>query len=371
MSIYSEYLPILTRILETRRPGARGFSWDAEQYAAKWASQYLTELGIEHQVDADWNLIVDRRETGAEPAFTCHTDTVEDIPVLPVGEAHAWLGTPRKLTVDGVMLKLAEPAQEDCLGADDGAGMAIMLAMILEGVPGLYLFFSQEEVGRVGSTAMADRWDNPGFDTSELRIMLSFDRRNSDIVVSQMFRDCVSVELSEYLREQFTATGPHEYVLADGVYTDSASFLDLVPECGNIGVGYENEHGSREYLDLSIWRQALETSCDKDTWAAVPHRSTCAPKQVYRAPQWGYSLFAAPQGDAPESVRELLTVAENATDDELLAYARRHIHAVGALLKLAALGKKECVIKDCAAGEARTGLTFDEWSKQLWEERIW
>jgi hypothetical protein len=34
-----------------------------------------------------------------------------------------------------------------------------------------------------------------------------------------------------------------------GVYTDTAEFFDIVPNCTNVSVGYENEHTKRETLN--------------------------------------------------------------------------------------------------------------------------
>jgi hypothetical protein len=35
-----------------------------------------------------------------------------------------------------------------------------------------------------------------------------------------------------------------------GVYTDTAEFTDIIPECTNISVGYDFEHSDREELDV-------------------------------------------------------------------------------------------------------------------------
>jgi hypothetical protein len=53
------------------------------------------------------------------------------------------------------------------------------------------------------------------------------------------------------------------------VYTDTAEFTDDIPECTNISVGYYNEHGDRENLDI-VHFAALAVACAKLDWEALP-----------------------------------------------------------------------------------------------------
>jgi hypothetical protein len=54
-----------------------------------------------------------------------------------------------------------------------------------------------------------------------------------------------------------------------GVYTDTAEFTDDIPECTNISVGYYNEHGDRENLDI-VHFAALAIAVAKLDWEALP-----------------------------------------------------------------------------------------------------
>ena len=68
------------------------------------------------------------------------------------------------------------------LGADDKAGVTIMLYMIKNEVPGLYYFFVGEEVGCVGSKKVAGvQKENkiPGINK-----VISFDRRGNNSVIT-------------------------------------------------------------------------------------------------------------------------------------------------------------------------------------------
>ena len=66
------------------------------------------------------------------------------------------------------------------LGADDKAGMTIMLWMMLHNIPGLYYFFIGEEVGCVGS-GLASKY---GDFKDKYDRMISFDRRGLDSVIT-------------------------------------------------------------------------------------------------------------------------------------------------------------------------------------------
>ena len=74
------------------------------------------------------------------------------------------------------------------LGADDKAGVTIMLWMIKHNIPGLYYFFIGEEVGCVGSGLLAKYGDLGG----KYDRIISFDRRglNSVITHQSSVRTC-------------------------------------------------------------------------------------------------------------------------------------------------------------------------------------
>jgi di/tripeptidase len=78
--------------------------------------------------------------------FTCHLDTVYTDLYYGIYEVDI------KHVIDGDFIKTNEYTN---LGADDKAGMVIMLNMINEKVPGLYYFFQGEETGRIGSSKLS------------------------------------------------------------------------------------------------------------------------------------------------------------------------------------------------------------------------
>ena len=74
--------------------------------------------------------------------WSCHLDTVHK---------H---GGVQLLNYEGDKINTRDP-QSNCLGADDSAGIWLMLEMIKAGKPGIYVFHRGEEVGGLGSSYIA------------------------------------------------------------------------------------------------------------------------------------------------------------------------------------------------------------------------
>lgn len=134
------------------------------------------------------------------------------------------------------------------LGADDKAGVTIMIWMIKNNIPGLYYFFIGEEVGCIGSGLAAKYGD---FKDKYDRI-ISFDRKGTDSVIThQSSSRCCSDDFAKQLAKELNKGGL-SYKLDDtGVYTDSAEFVSVIPECTNLSVGYYKEHTVREHQDIN------------------------------------------------------------------------------------------------------------------------
>lgn len=157
------------------------------------------------------------------------------------------------------------------LGADDKAGMVVILYMIENKVPGLYYFFEGEEVGCVGSSKLAAVWEDTEF-SKYITKVISFDRRGTDsIITEQGFGQCCSDEFATDLSNKLNSTEFNFSFEPDptGIYTDSAQFMDLVPECTNISVGYYNEHTTRETQDIEFLNRLCKGVCLID-WESLP-----------------------------------------------------------------------------------------------------
>ncbi len=135
------------------------------------------------------------------------------------------------------------------LGADCGAGVWIMLEMIDAGVEGTYIFHRAEECGGVGSAAMAKHHATflQGFSYA-----IAFDRRDTkDVIYEQFLGQTASVEFAAALADELNKHDEEfEYEPSDqGIFTDTANYADLIPECTNVSVGYVSEHTGNEMLD--------------------------------------------------------------------------------------------------------------------------
>jgi hypothetical protein len=172
------------------------------------------------------------------------------------------------------------------LGADDGAGVAMLMHLLHSGVPAYYVFTQGEECGGIGATWLADNWKDglAKFDRA-----IAFDRRGIDSVITHQGRgrccsDAFGDALSAALNEDMTLM-----YLPDnsGVYTDTAEFIDIIPECTNISVGYYSEHSDKESIDI-IHFQELAKRVARIDWDALPTDRD----PTVRESKWG-SYYAA------------------------------------------------------------------------------
>jgi hypothetical protein len=137
------------------------------------------------------------------------------------------------------------------LGADDKAGCTVMLYMIANNVPGVYWFFIGEERGGIGSGQVASEYYSYSFMQGKKK-MVSFDRRNYySVITSQFGAVCCSNEFGESLCKELNKSGLKLNLDPTGVFTDSANFVDYIPECTNVSVGYFSEHQHTEIQNIS------------------------------------------------------------------------------------------------------------------------
>jgi hypothetical protein len=210
-------------------------------------------LPSELQEDEFGNLFIQIGES--DVMFTSHLDTATSV------LSHV------KHEIDGNIIKTDGTT---ILGADDKAGVVIMLHMISHNIPGLYYFFLGEEVGCVGSKKLREKHTIQKIET--INKVISFDRRGTSSVItfqassrccSDKFGEALSAELNKY-EETFSYKND-----PTGVYTDSAQFTKIYPECTNISVGYQNEHTFSELQDIDHLDK-LAQACLKIDWNTLP-----------------------------------------------------------------------------------------------------
>lgn len=152
------------------------------------------------------------------------------------------------------------------LGADDKAGMTVILYMISENIPGTYYFFIGEEVGCVGSSAASMRYK----DFMKYDRIISFDRRGlNSVITHQRGIRCCSDEFANKLSSNLSKYNMDFKLDDSGVYTDSAEFTSIISECTNISVGYYNEHTKIESQDIKHL-ELLAIACSKIDWEELP-----------------------------------------------------------------------------------------------------
>ena len=151
------------------------------------------------------------------------------------------------------------------LGADDKSGVAIILYMIAHNVPGVYWFFLGEERGGIGSGKVVDDYLSYPFMKNKKK-MISFDRRNYySVITEQMSTVCCSNEFASSLCDELNKSGLKMNLDPTGIFTDSANFIEVIPECTNVSVGYFNEHTHDEIQNITFLERLAE-ACVAVDW---------------------------------------------------------------------------------------------------------
>jgi hypothetical protein len=72
-----------------------------------------------------------------------------------------------------------------------------------------------------------------------------------------------------------------------GVFTDTANYIDIIPECTNVSCGYANEHTGNETLHLPTLF-ALRNQCLVIDWETLPtvRDPKVIERQTYGAFDW-------------------------------------------------------------------------------------
>ena len=191
---------------------------------------------------------------GSDKLFTAHTDMI----VIP--------NTKQEVLYDA-NLQVAYTSGKCTLGADDAAGVWLLMELLKAGVPCWLAFFREEEVGGRGSSFAAG--NNPEF-FKTFTHCVSFDRRGtSDVITHQSWGRCCSDALADHLSRALNAHGLDYRPCDGGVFTDSANFTDLIAECLNVSCGYNHEHTADEELDVDHLLR-LRDAVVKIDWTTMP-----------------------------------------------------------------------------------------------------
>lgn len=156
------------------------------------------------------------------------------------------------------------------LGADNKAGVCVLLYLISNNVPGHYCFFIGEEPilsgGLYGSSLFSQAYKN----ITKYKRVISFDRKETySIVRRQLAQDCCSLDFALELSSRFVENMIWFEPDASGYCTDSASFLEVIPECTNISVGVWDEHTNQECVDID-YVERVAVAASKIDWETLP-----------------------------------------------------------------------------------------------------
>ena len=239
----------LDRALSVKRPHAA----PATLKFSRWLADNLPD-GICAEFDSCGNMHVDTRaSTANRTLFVAHVDTV-----------HRKSGKNRiKKT------RTHWHADGDVLGADDGAGCAMLMHLIHSGIAAYFIFTVGEEKGGIGATWLAKH--NPDL-LRQFDRAIAFDRRGIDSVIThQGWGRCCSDAFGLALCDALGSFDQDLMHLNDdtGVYTDTAEFVDLIPECTNISIGYSNEHTVNESLNILYFEMLAGAAASVD-WDSLP-----------------------------------------------------------------------------------------------------
>ena len=193
--------------------------------------------------------------------FTAHLDTASD----------KYEKVKHIITYDSNMEVVVSTDKTTILGADNKAGCLVLFYMIQNQVPGLYYFFVGEEMAvhqnfPYGSLMVLEN-DVTKFFKYERAI--SFDRKEKgQLVTRQIGRECCSEMFAGQLINKFSKLGISLEKDRTGYYTDSAFFIDIIPEIVNISCGVYNEHTVDEYVNLSYVKKLAE-ACIQINWETL------------------------------------------------------------------------------------------------------
>lgn len=220
-------------------------SLEEAQFVAWLAKRYPPTL-----IDQAGNLHYDRRVSSERTLFVAHTDT-----------AH-YHGGPNKYEVKDDNVH----AVDGPLGADDAAGIQILCHLMDANVPGYYIFTRAEEVGGVGAKFLADYHSRllAQFDRA-----IAFDRKDTWSVITHQRDRCASDKFAEALADQLNQQGLIYMPDDGGIFTDTALWVDIIPECTNLSCGYMHQHSDREVQSMSFLKSLMDAAVNVK-WEELP-----------------------------------------------------------------------------------------------------
>lgn len=233
-------LPLLLDMLSFCRPARSAMTIAfCDRFIAPLAGAYVDPFG-------NWHVTI-----GQSPIlWSAHCDTVHKI----AGRQTVHYDRHE----DRIVLSKRSRVTSSCLGADDSAGVFLLVSMIRANVPGHYVFHFAEEIGGIGSSDLAEH--DPA-SLSESTIAIALDRRGTGHVITHQYFRCCSDTFALSLALALNVHGLDYAPNDTGTFTDTANYTAIVRECTNLSVGYAHAHSADESLDVWHLRMLLPALC--------------------------------------------------------------------------------------------------------------
>jgi hypothetical protein len=307
---------LLVSILRTRR--SHGSVGDTN--FRLWLNQKLKSYGAKPEIVVEGNIVV-VTDAKSDTLFSCHIDTCHS-KVESNGQA-------QDLSYDPSFGHIVLDKSKDkpgVLGADDGAGIYIMLRMIEKKVPGTYIFHVGEECGGVGSRAYLQKSKDK---LEQFSRAIAFDRachagNEPEVICTQGGQACASIEFGKALVAELNKHShkfSNDWVVSHkGTFTDTKVYRGVINECVNLSVFYANQHSDQEYLDVSNLESLVDVACSIK-WDDLPTVRKPEDTPIYQHNAWknkpaldmygygdlSYDKYKAPKDNKKKAKKPTLT----------------------------------------------------------------
>lgn len=235
------------------------------EFLIKWLDSQ--SFKCDYYIDEIGNLIVTKGESQTYPCVVAHMDTVHKI----VKDYSVWHTIPEPGKTVKLFAKKGDISTG--IGGDDKCGIYACLYM-LQHIPKIkVVFFTQEEVGCVGS----ENIDKAFFD--DCRYVIQLDRRHAHDFIDKHFNGrTTSPEFRSEIGHLKKARG---FVSTTGTITDSIKLWqnNIGISCVNISSGYYEPHTDNEYIIIDeLWNSVQLAK--EIILTLKPHRYECKPEPM-------------------------------------------------------------------------------------------
>ena len=274
-SVQPHRFKLLTKLLTYKRVHN---SETENAYIEKFIVKPAKALGLDPIMDSFGNVIIRCKAEESTTLFSCHTDTVH---YTEGTQSLVYDETKQHMFLSELSSKAENyKGKSNCLGADDGACIFIMMEMLSACIPGTYVFHRDEESGGRGSRFIAAyndterlEWELHELDLRSFDRAIAFDRAGYTDVITSQGGQCASNKFAKQMAEKLNRVmDVSTWAPSPGVFTDTANYTKFISECTNLSVGYFKQHGPKEYLDVP-WVMQLSDACICIDWEQfTPHR---------------------------------------------------------------------------------------------------